>query len=184
MKQIIWTGLLLVALTGLFAQQPSGKDFQNFNPRFEVFTLPGGALGNSVQGIVQDSTGSNVPLAVILPACDGDVIDLAGQHFFEAVRLADARSTRGRYTNARPSFGLACRTNPFSSKIRMVVNTVLYASSTSFGSNSATSATVEGPRSHSTSISRNSASVNPGDRFLAKLSTLPATKELRVLAQF
>ena len=57
MKQIIWTGLLLVALTGLFAQQPSGKDFQKFNPRFEVFTLPGGALGNSVQGIVQDSTG-------------------------------------------------------------------------------------------------------------------------------
>ena len=37
--------------------------------------------------IVQDSTGSNVPLAVILSACDGDVIGQDGQDFYEAVRF-------------------------------------------------------------------------------------------------
>lgn len=37
--------------------------------------------------IVQDSVGSNVPLAVILPACDGDVIGQDGQDFYEAVRF-------------------------------------------------------------------------------------------------
>ena len=37
--------------------------------------------------IVQGSTGSDVPLAVILPACDGDVMQLDGQHFYEAVRF-------------------------------------------------------------------------------------------------
>jgi hypothetical protein len=37
--------------------------------------------------IVQGSTGSNVPLAVILPACDGDVIGQDGQDFYEAVRF-------------------------------------------------------------------------------------------------
>ncbi|MCC6279856.1 MAG: hypothetical protein IT262_04600 [Saprospiraceae bacterium] len=30
---------------------------ETFNPRFEVFELPGGVLGNSVQGIVQDRAG-------------------------------------------------------------------------------------------------------------------------------
>lgn len=30
---------------------------QSFNPRFEVFTLPGDVFGNSVQGMVQDQTG-------------------------------------------------------------------------------------------------------------------------------
>lgn len=50
------TLLLLFAVNASFAQTDAG-DFQNFNPRFEVFELPGGASGNSVQGIVQDSTG-------------------------------------------------------------------------------------------------------------------------------
>ncbi len=37
--------------------------------------------------ILQDSAGSDVPLAVILPACDGDVIGQDGQSFYEAVRF-------------------------------------------------------------------------------------------------
>jgi len=37
--------------------------------------------------ILQDSAGSDVPLAVILPACDGDVIGQDGQTFYEAVRF-------------------------------------------------------------------------------------------------
>ncbi|MFO8029526.1 MAG: two-component regulator propeller domain-containing protein, partial [Cyclonatronaceae bacterium] len=41
----------------LSAQQPNGDDGHNFNPRFEVFTLPGDILGNSVQGMVQDRSG-------------------------------------------------------------------------------------------------------------------------------
>lgn len=35
----------------------------------------------------EGSTGSDVPLAVILPACDGDVMGLDGQHYYEAVRF-------------------------------------------------------------------------------------------------
>ena len=35
----------------------------------------------------QGTTGTDVPLAVILPACDGDVMGLDGQHFYEAVRF-------------------------------------------------------------------------------------------------
>jgi hypothetical protein len=50
------TFLLLFAVNASFAQTDAG-DFQNFNPRFEVFELPGSASGNSVQGVVQDSTG-------------------------------------------------------------------------------------------------------------------------------
>src|SRR5690606_18950834 len=33
------------------------------------------------------SEGTSVPLATIISGCDGDVIDGAGQHFYEAVRL-------------------------------------------------------------------------------------------------
>ena len=33
------------------------------------------------------SDGSDVPLAVVLPACDGDVMGLDGQHYYEAVRF-------------------------------------------------------------------------------------------------
>ena len=36
--------------------QRQADDFKNFNPRFQVFELPGSALGNSVQAIAQDST--------------------------------------------------------------------------------------------------------------------------------
>jgi dienelactone hydrolase len=35
----------------------------------------------------EGTTGTDVPLAVILPACDGDVMGLDGQHFYEAVRF-------------------------------------------------------------------------------------------------
>ncbi len=37
--------------------------------------------------ILQDSGGSNVPLAVIMPACDGDVVGQDGQTFYEDVRF-------------------------------------------------------------------------------------------------
>jgi hypothetical protein len=37
---------------------------------------------------VDPAGGSRVPMAIILPACDGDVIDQDGQHFYEAARLA------------------------------------------------------------------------------------------------
>ena len=35
------------------------------------------------------STGGTRPLAVILPVCDGDVLQLSGQHYFEALREQD-----------------------------------------------------------------------------------------------
>jgi hypothetical protein len=41
---------------------------------------------------------ANVPLAVILPACDGDVVDQAGQVFYEAVRHGPVDN--GRAVNA------------------------------------------------------------------------------------
>ncbi len=44
-------------LSSLALAQQKGGDFKKFNPRFEVFELPGGVLGNSVQGIVQDPAG-------------------------------------------------------------------------------------------------------------------------------
>ncbi len=42
------------------------------------------------------TNGTNVPLAVILPACDGDVMDQAGQLFYEAVRLGEWSATAAR----------------------------------------------------------------------------------------
>ncbi|HRI58572.1 MAG TPA: two-component regulator propeller domain-containing protein, partial [Saprospiraceae bacterium] len=48
---------LIFLVTATLVAQQKASDFNNFNPRFEVFELPGGSLGNSVQGIVQDSTG-------------------------------------------------------------------------------------------------------------------------------
>ncbi len=54
MKFLTFSFLFVTVVT--FSQQPA-KHVQNFNPRFEAFTLPGGVLGNSVQGIVQDSAG-------------------------------------------------------------------------------------------------------------------------------
>ncbi len=38
--------------------------------------------------------GSDIPLAIILPMCDGDVTNLEGQHFFEAARLAPGQEAR------------------------------------------------------------------------------------------
>ncbi len=38
--------------------------------------------------IAMENEGSDTPLAVILPACDGDLIDQDGQHYFEAARMA------------------------------------------------------------------------------------------------
>jgi dienelactone hydrolase len=37
---------------------------------------------------VEPSGGSPVPMAIVLPACDGDVTSQEGQHFYEAARLA------------------------------------------------------------------------------------------------
>ncbi len=37
---------------------------------------------------VEPNGGSPVPMAIVLPACDGDVISQEGQHFYEAARLA------------------------------------------------------------------------------------------------
>jgi dienelactone hydrolase len=37
---------------------------------------------------VEPTGGSPVPMAIVLPACDGDVISQEGQHFYEAARLA------------------------------------------------------------------------------------------------
>ena len=55
MKKTAFSLLLLLACSVGFSQKAA--DFQSFNPRFEVFELPGGMLGNSVQSIVQDSAG-------------------------------------------------------------------------------------------------------------------------------
>ena len=62
MKTFMWTfpaRFLVTAGVVLFlaSQAPGQQNADNFNPRFEVFELPGGILGNSVQGIVQDSAG-------------------------------------------------------------------------------------------------------------------------------
>ncbi len=57
MKQFFWIVILLTAAAELSAQQQPVSDFKNFNPRFEVFTLPGDELANAVQCIVQDSAG-------------------------------------------------------------------------------------------------------------------------------
>ncbi|MDH3649053.1 MAG: hypothetical protein OEQ53_05180, partial [Saprospiraceae bacterium] len=45
--------LLSIASFNGSAQTP----FEEYNPRFEIFTLPGGTLGNNVNSIVQDSIG-------------------------------------------------------------------------------------------------------------------------------
>ena len=36
---------------------------------------------------LETAGGSPVPMAIVLPTCDGDVISQDGQHFFEAARL-------------------------------------------------------------------------------------------------
>jgi signal transduction histidine kinase/ligand-binding sensor domain-containing protein len=74
MKMFIST-LFLCAFTLLFGQQMSVADRQNFNPRFEVFTLPGDIYGNSVQGMVQDKTG------FLWFATQGGLLQYDGQNF-------------------------------------------------------------------------------------------------------
>ena len=76
-----------------------GGEMANYLTRKYGLDLPSGAGAERGFGpvaglllvapavVVQGSTGSNVPLAVILPACDGDVMGLDGQHFYEAVRF-------------------------------------------------------------------------------------------------
>jgi signal transduction histidine kinase/ligand-binding sensor domain-containing protein len=56
MKILIATFTLFTFLQ-LPAQQVNTEDRQDFNPRFEIFELPGDIFGNSVQGMVQDKTG-------------------------------------------------------------------------------------------------------------------------------
>jgi hypothetical protein len=41
---------------------------------------------------VDPAGGSRVPMAIVLPACDGDVINQDGQHFYEAARLASEQA--------------------------------------------------------------------------------------------
>lgn len=60
--------------------RPSDRDERSYGP-------VAGLLLVAPPRIVQDSTGTNVPLAVILPVCDGDVLGLDGQDFYEAVRF-------------------------------------------------------------------------------------------------
>jgi len=53
---------LLVFLLGLLSTALLGQDVEiegrlAFIPAFKKFQLPGGALGNSVQAIIQDSVG-------------------------------------------------------------------------------------------------------------------------------
>jgi signal transduction histidine kinase/ligand-binding sensor domain-containing protein len=55
--KILFGTFTLIMCMQLFGQQKNVADLQSFNPRFEIFTLPGDIYGNSVQGLVQDNTG-------------------------------------------------------------------------------------------------------------------------------
>jgi hypothetical protein len=46
-------------------------------------------------GFTDPALGSPVPLAIVLPMCDGDVINLEGQVFFEGARLAPGQQAWG-----------------------------------------------------------------------------------------
>jgi signal transduction histidine kinase/ligand-binding sensor domain-containing protein len=59
----------------LFGQQRSAAEVQDFNPRFEVFTLPGDIFGNRVQGMVQDHSG------FVWFATQGGLFRYDGQNF-------------------------------------------------------------------------------------------------------
>ena len=73
--KILTASILLFICAQLFAQQRSAADKLNFNPRFEVFTLPGDIYGNSVQGMVQDKTG------FLWFATQGGLLRYDGQNF-------------------------------------------------------------------------------------------------------
>jgi ligand-binding sensor domain-containing protein len=55
MNKLLFVFFLLVTID--LTAQPGSGGTPDFNPRFEVFELPGGAPGNSVQKILQDSVG-------------------------------------------------------------------------------------------------------------------------------
>jgi signal transduction histidine kinase/ligand-binding sensor domain-containing protein len=73
--KIFTVSIVLFICAQLFAQQMSNADRQLFNPRFEVFTLPGDIYGNSVQGMVQDKTG------FLWFATQGGLLRYDGQNF-------------------------------------------------------------------------------------------------------
>jgi len=74
MKILLVTFTLFICIQ-LFAQQRSAADVQNFNPRFEVFKLPGDTQENRVQGLVQDKTG------FLWFATQGGLLRYDGQNF-------------------------------------------------------------------------------------------------------
>lgn len=74
---IIFIGIIaciLACLPTLFSQEKNS--FANFNPRFEVFTLPGGEVANLVQDIEQDAAG------MIWFGTTAGLIRYDGQYFF------------------------------------------------------------------------------------------------------
>jgi ligand-binding sensor domain-containing protein/signal transduction histidine kinase len=80
MRIIRRTILLLICVqllycAQLFAQQSNDADLHLFNPRFEVFELPGDVFGNSVQGMVQDHSG------FLWFAAQGGLFRYDGQNF-------------------------------------------------------------------------------------------------------
>ena len=75
-KMLLGTFTLLMCLhMQLFAQQINAEDTLDFNPRFEVFELPGDPFVNSVQGMVQDNTG------FLWFATQGGLLRYDGQNF-------------------------------------------------------------------------------------------------------
>jgi signal transduction histidine kinase/ligand-binding sensor domain-containing protein len=56
MKILLGVFMFIICMQ-LYGQQNEAANQMDFNPRFEVFKLPGDTYGNSVQGIVQDKTG-------------------------------------------------------------------------------------------------------------------------------
>jgi signal transduction histidine kinase/ligand-binding sensor domain-containing protein len=55
--KILLGAFTIIFCMQLFGQQRNVSELQKFNPRFEVFKLPGDVYGNCVQGMVQDKTG-------------------------------------------------------------------------------------------------------------------------------
>ncbi len=70
----VLTGLALAACTCARAQMPAAEP-NRFNPRFEIFTLPGGEAANQVQYILQDKVG------FLWFASRGGLIRYDGRHF-------------------------------------------------------------------------------------------------------
>ncbi len=64
---------------------PLGAEGQVYGPAAGVLLVAPAAV--AVDGETLEA-GSRVPMAIALPACDGDVLGQDGQHFYEAARLA------------------------------------------------------------------------------------------------